>query len=94
MIEFDGEPDTSPSMELLFSIISCGLYTIYWDYKVAQKIARLQMKVGLPPTDNSTLYLVLNFIGLGLIPSMIEQGHLNDIWYRATQNSFQAGQQQ
>ncbi len=92
MMAFDQEPDTSPALELLFSIISCGIYTVYWDYKTAQKIARMQAKVGIRPTDNSILYLVLNCIGLGLIPSMIEQGHLNEIWNRAYQINAEQSQ--
>jgi hypothetical protein len=91
MLAFDGEPDTDPGMEVLLSIVTCGLYTIYWDYKVAGKLIRMQEKVGLMPTDNRILFLVLNLIGLGMVPSMIEQGHLNDIWNRAQQNYARTG---
>jgi hypothetical protein len=91
MLAFDLEPDTSPGLEVLFSIISCGLYTIYWDYKTAEKIGKLQRKVGMPATDNRILFLVLNFVGLGLVPSMIEQGDLNNIWNRAQQNYAATG---
>jgi hypothetical protein len=35
--------------------------------------------------------MVLNFIGLGLVPSMIEQGDLNNIWNRAQQNMASHG---
>jgi hypothetical protein len=69
MNAFDCDPDTSPGLEVLFSIITCGLYTIYWDYKTAKKISRMQSKVGFPPGDNAVLYMVLNFIGLGLVQS-------------------------
>jgi hypothetical protein len=47
--------------------------------------------VGQPQNDNAILYLVLNFVGLGLVPSMIEQGDLNNIWYRAEQNMAATG---
>ena len=86
LLEFDGMPDTSPGMEVLLSILTCGLYTIFWDFKTAQKIARIQAKVGLPPTDNSLLYLALNLVALGLIPSMVMQWGLNDIWQAAHRN--------
>jgi hypothetical protein len=91
MMAFDLDPDTSPGLEVLFSVISCGTYTIYWDYKTAKKIRKLQDKVGLTANDNSVLFLVLNFLGLGLIPSMIEQGDLNNIWNRAEQNMASFG---
>ena len=86
LIEFDGMPDTPPAVEVLFSLLSCGLYTVYWDFKTAQKIARLQAKVGLPQSDNSILYLLLNLFVLGLLPSMIMQWNLNDVWQAAQRN--------
>ena len=92
ILAFDMEPDTAPGIELLLSLVTCGLYTIYWDYKIGQKIARMQQKVGIMPVDNSILYLVLNFIAVTkLVPSMIIQGHLNDIWFRAEQNYARTG---
>lgn len=91
MREFDDVPDTDPGTEVLLSIITCGIYTIYWDFKTAKKIARLQSRVGLPQSDNSILYVILNLLGLGLIPSMIEQKDLNDIWHRAQQNMTNYG---
>ncbi|MBC8141651.1 MAG: DUF4234 domain-containing protein [Armatimonadetes bacterium] len=81
------EPDTSPAIEVLLCFVTCGLYIFYWDYKQAQKIARMLQSVGMPPTDNAVLYLVLNLIGLGFINAMIEQGHLNDVWLRMGQRN-------
>lgn len=77
---FTGETDTSPTLEVVLSLLTCGLYTIYWDYKMARKIALMQHSVGIASTDNAILYLVLNFLGVGFINAMIQQGHLNDIW--------------
>lgn len=81
--DFTGEQDTSPTLEVVLSIFTCGLYTIYWDYKVAKKIYQMQQQVGIQATDNSILYLVLNFLGIGMVNALIEQGHLNDIWTAA-----------
>ena len=86
LTEFDGMPDTPPALEVLLSLLSCGLYTVYWDFKTAQKIARVQAKVGLPPSDNSILYLLLNLVVLGLVPSMVMQWNLNDVWQAAQRN--------
>ena len=82
---FLDEPDTSPGLEVLLCLLTCGVYILYWDYKQAKKIARMQTMVGLPPTDNAILYLILNLCGIGFINAMIEQGHLNEVWYRAGQ---------
>jgi hypothetical protein len=84
--DFLGEPDTAPATELLLSALTCGLYLFYWDWKIAEKIARMQERVNIPPKDNTVLYLVLNLLGagpaygLGLLVPLIEQSHLNEIW--------------
>ena len=88
--DFLGEPDTAPVVELVLTALTCGLYLFYWDWKTAEKIARMEARVGLPATNNAVLYLVFNILGagpiggLGLIVPMIEQGHLNDIWRAAS----------
>jgi len=81
---YTGEPDTDPGLEVVLSVITCYMYTIYWDYKMAKKLAFMQSTVALPVTDNAILYLVLNFLGLGFLPMLIQQGHLNEIWRAPT----------
>lgn len=78
--EFLGEPDTAPGLEVLLVLFTCGLYIIYWDYKIAKKIVRMQQRVDLPSTDNAILYIVLNVLALGIINALIEQSHLNEVW--------------
>jgi hypothetical protein len=84
--DFLGEQDTSPGLEVLLTLATCGLYNIYWDYKMGHKIAKMQAMVGLRVVDNSALYLVLDIVQVGLFNSMIQQGHLNEIWYAAGAN--------
>lgn len=91
---FTGETETSPALEVILSILTCGIYTIYWDYKMAKKIAVMQQEVGLVPTDNSVLYLILNFVGFGVVNSLIEQGHLNEIWSAAARGQGSYGHPQ
>ena len=89
--EFLDEPDTSPGLELLLCLLTCGLYNIYWDYKMGKRIAQMCVRVGLPPTDNAVLYLVLDLIGaggfasLGLLNPLLQQESLNRVW-RAAEN--------
>jgi len=85
MIAYCRQPDTDPALEVLLSIVTCEMYTIYWDYKVGKKIAFMMQLSGMTPADNSVLYLVLNFVGFGFIPMLIQQSHLNDIWRTAGQ---------
>ena len=89
--DFLEEPDTSPGLEVLLCLLTCGLYNIYWDYKMGKRIAEMCVRVGLPPTDNAVLYLVLDLVGvggfasLGLLNPVLQQESLNRIW-RAAEN--------
>jgi hypothetical protein len=84
--EFLGEPDTSPGLEVLLTVLTCYLYNCYWDYKMGHKIAKMQQRAGLRVVDNSALYLILDIVGFGVFNSMIQQTHLNEIWYAAGSN--------
>lgn len=87
--EFLDERDMSPVVEVLLSVLTCGLYNIYWDYKVGKRVAEMCSRVGLPPTDNSVLYLIFDLVGfggfgsLGLINPILQQDGLNRIWKAA-----------
>ena len=81
--EFLGEPDISPGTEILLMLITCGIYAIYWDYKYCRKIAQMRTIVGMNPDDQSVLCLILNIFQLGVVASLIEQTHLNEVWRRS-----------
>ena len=87
--EFLGERDTSPALEVLLSVLTCGIYNIYWDYKMGKRVAEMSGRVGLPPTDNAVLYLILDLVGvggfgsLGLINPILQQDSLNRVWKAA-----------
>jgi hypothetical protein len=78
--EFLGEPDTSPGLEVALFLLTCGIYTLYWDYKMAQKIVKMQNRVGIRQTDNGVLYLVLDIVGFGIVNALIQQNQLNEVW--------------
>jgi hypothetical protein len=87
--EFLGERDTSPAVEVLLSVLTCGIYNVYWDYKIGKRVAEMCGRVGLPATDNSVLYLILDLVGvggfggLGLINPILQQDSLNRVWKAA-----------
>lgn len=87
--EFLDEPDVSPGTEVLLSLATCGLWNVYWDYKMGKRIAEMCAQVGLPATDNSLLYLLLDLAGiggfasLGIINPILQQDRLNRIWKAA-----------
>lgn len=84
--DFTGDYDYPPGVEVALSLVTCGLWNIYWDYRMGKKVARMSAEVGLPATDNSTLYLILDLLGaggfasLGLINPVLQQDGLNRIW--------------
>lgn len=65
---------TSGVMALIYTIITCGIYGIYWLYKMGQNVDEVKGKTG----DTGILYLILGFIGLGIIPLALIQDTIND----------------
>lgn len=100
--EFLGISDTPPALAVVLHIVTCGIYNIYWDYQIGKRTAEMCARVGLPATDNSVLYLVLDLLGVGgfasvgLINPLIQQDLLNRVWEAAAQpppsGSSQPGQ--
>ncbi len=71
--------DVNPTMELVLSVI-CFPYVIYWFYKYGKLTYEAQKKAGIASaSDESTLYLVLSLLGLGIVSMAIMQGNLNKI---------------
>ena len=87
--DFLGEADYSPATEVVLSVLTCGFWNIYWDYRTGKRIARMSAQVGLPPTDNALLYLLLDLLGaggfasLGIINPVLQQDGLNRVWQAA-----------
>lgn len=65
---------TSGVMALIYTIITCGIYGIYWLYKMGQNVDEVKGKTG----DTGILYIILGFIGLGIIPMALMQDTIND----------------
>lgn len=65
---------TSGVMALIYTIITCGIYGIYWLYKMGQNVDEIKSKTG----DTGILYLILGFLGLGIIPMALMQDAIND----------------
>ena len=53
-------------LAVLFSIITFGIYGIYWNYKLGKKL-----------TGSGTLYLILSLIGLGIVNYILGQSEIN-----------------
>ncbi len=87
--DFQGRSEYSPAVEVLLTIVTFTIWNYYWDYRVGKRMAEMAASVGLPATDNSVLYVILNllgagpFAGVGLINTLIQQDMLNRIWAAA-----------
>ena len=70
---------TSGGMAFLLTLITCGIYSYYWSYQMGKKIYNARQKAGLSASDNSVLYLILNFFGLGIVNYCLMQNELNEM---------------
>lgn len=61
---------TTGGMVFLFSILTCG---IYWIYKMGERLDRVTGK-----SNTGILYIVLSFLGLGIVSYALMQDTLNN----------------
>lgn len=64
---------------LLFSILTCGIYTIYWNYKMGIMLHKVKTSKGIVCQDNSILYLILSLLGLSIVNFCLMQSDINDL---------------
>lgn len=69
--------ELSGGKAFLFTLLTCGIYGFYWAYKIGKDIYIAQEKHGLPQTDNSTIYLILEIFGLGIVTFCLAQSDVN-----------------
>lgn len=88
--EYSGDQEMqSGGVAFLLTLITCGIYGYFWAYKIGKLIENIQTNNGLTAKDNSILYIVLQFIGLGIVNYCIMQNDLNEIT-RAKNGGVQA----
>ena len=72
--------DTSGGMVFLLSLITCGIYGIYWLYIAGEKVAYIkQRNTGEIDSSSSVLYLILGIIGFGIVAYALIQSELNKV---------------
>ena len=68
----------SVGIAILLSIITCGIYGIYWCYKQGEKLNEAKMQRGIMiDTSASVIYLVLSIFGLSIVSYALMQSELN-----------------
>ena len=73
----DDQEFSSVALAFVLTLVTCGIYGLYWAYKMGQLTAKAQEKHGLPVTDNSVLYLILDIFGLSIVVYALVQVELN-----------------
>ena len=59
-------------MVFLFSILTCGIYGIYWMYKMGERLDRVTGK-----SNTGIMYIILSLVGLGIVSYSLMQDTLN-----------------
>lgn len=61
----------------LLSIVTCGIWSYIWSYQIGKHVAEAQRQRGMIASDNSVLYLILTFFGLGIVTYALVQSDVN-----------------
>lgn len=73
-----GETDaTGGGMSLLLTIVTCNIYGWYWAYKQGEKVDKVKTMNGQPSSNSGILYVILQFLGLGIINYALMQDTIN-----------------
>lgn len=67
----------SGGMVLLFSLITCGIYGIYWMYQMGVAVETIHDQNGEPRGSAPVVYLLLSLFGLGIVAYALIQNELN-----------------
>ncbi|MCL1788184.1 MAG: DUF4234 domain-containing protein [Defluviitaleaceae bacterium] len=74
--------------DVVLSLITCGIYYIYMHYKAGKLEASAHTLYGLPPKDDSILYLILTIFGLGIVSVAILQSNINNNLVDVVNNAY------
>ncbi|MNO24522.1 hypothetical protein D3C76_143460 [compost metagenome] len=61
----------------LLTLVTCGIWSFVWAYQVGKHIADAQRQRGHIISDNSSLYVILTFFGLGIVTYALVQSDVN-----------------
>ncbi|MCL2398612.1 MAG: DUF4234 domain-containing protein [Defluviitaleaceae bacterium] len=69
--------ENTAGMDIILSIVTCGIYGLYALYKAGKLESSARTLHGLPPKDDSVLYLLLGVLALVIISFAILQNNIN-----------------
>ncbi|TMV48209.1 DUF4234 domain-containing protein [Paenibacillus mesophilus] len=74
-----GDHTFTGGKHFLLSLITCGIWSYVWSYQIGKQVGAAQHQRGLMVSDNSVLYLVLTFFGLGIVAYALAQSDVNKL---------------
>jgi hypothetical protein len=78
--QVSGDEKIKPVFEGIISLLTLGVYFIFWSYKYGKYLLDVQKKLGMQPRDYSFLCAVLSGVFLFPVTMLIMQKQLNNIW--------------
>lgn len=74
------QDEPRPGLDLLLSVITCGVWWIYLLYRYPSLILELKRRAGLTGGDLPVISLILGILSLGLVSLALMQSELNHLW--------------
>ena len=78
--QVSGDEKIKPVFVGVISLLTLGVYTVFWSYKYGKYLLDVQKKKGMQPRDYSFLCAVLSGVFLFPVAMMIMQKQLNELW--------------
>ena len=70
---------TSGVVAFLLSLVTCGIYSLYWSYKMGNLLDTADVAAGKPSQSRGVIYLVLSLFGLGIVTYCLLQNSINNM---------------
>jgi Na+(H+)/acetate symporter ActP len=75
-----GEEEVNPTLDVVLSILLCGVWQVYLSYRYPKLILKMQEQAGVEKNDISVVSLVLGILGLWIVSAALIQLELNKVW--------------
>ena len=73
---------------VILTLVTCGIYGIYWAYQLGQRIDRINARYGRYTDNSGLLYLLLDILGLSIVVYAVAQNELNQYYTGSYANRY------
>lgn len=77
--KLSGDSSFTGGKHFLLTLVTCGIWSFVWSYQIGKQVAEAQRQRGALVSDNSTLYLILTIVGLGIVTHALVQSDINKL---------------